>query len=120
MSTVGSTIRAYRKVHETVEVCDHNEKHRVPWYAVKTLTVMEVRNEVVPFCDYLHEDSRGDVLYAVDAQGRSYRKEPHWDGPRATLWVLQVATDYGERVALDQYPKAQFARDAYGRELVIS
>jgi hypothetical protein len=57
------------------------------------------------------------VLYASDAQGREYRKEPHWDGPRASAW-LRINQEYGgNRLAFTQYPRPIFSRDLAGRPL---
>jgi hypothetical protein len=112
---VGDQVVVYGKVRQDQEVCDHGEKHWVPVYSVKRLTITAVRQEMVTALAYTH-DAVGDVLYATDAQGREYRKEPHWDGPRATLW-LRLGT--GWPVCFTQYPTKMFSRDLAGRPLVI-
>jgi hypothetical protein len=112
---VGDVVTVYNEVDRRDEVCDLGQKHRVPIYMVKRLTITSIQSELVKFLHYT-EDGYGDVLYAVDAQGRGYRKEPHWDGPRASLWV-RAKTPYGQQVTFDQYPLHTFSRDLAGRPL---
>jgi|SRR4051812_14472125 hypothetical protein len=110
---VGDQVVVYNQVREVEEVCDHGEKHRVPVYSVKRLTITDIRQEMVTALAYTH-DAMGDVLYAVDAQGRKYRKEPHWDGPRASVWLRIMCRTY-----FSQYPRKVFSRDVTGRVLVL-
>jgi len=108
---VGDVVTVYFIADERKEVCDHGVTHKVPIYEVKKLTITEVRRELVPFLNYT-SDGEGDVLYATDRQGRTYRKQPHWDGPRATQWVREKGCrNY------DQYPRRVFSRDITGRVL---
>ena len=115
---VGDQVVVYDRVREVEEVCDRGEKHRVPVYSVKRLTITAIRQEMVEALAYTH-DAMGDVLYATDAQGREYRKRPHWDGPRASLWVRLNQEYSGERRSFTQYPTRKFSRDMAGRPLVI-
>jgi hypothetical protein len=113
---VGDVVTVYNKIRDLDEVCDHGEHHTVPVYVVKRLTITDIRMELVKALHYT-SDGYGDVLYASDAQGREYRKEPHWDGPRATMW-LRINQEYGgNRLAFTQYPRPIFSRDAAGRPL---
>lgn len=113
---VGDTVTVYDKTHTNKELCDHHVTHNVPVYAVKKLTISEIRSELVIALHYT-QDGYGDVLYAVDAQGREYRKAPHWDGPRASVWVrFQPALN--ERKTFDQYPPKVYSRDLTGRGFI--
>jgi hypothetical protein len=119
MVTVGDQVTVYHKIRDLDEVCDHGEHHLVPVYEVKKITITSVQKELVQALHYT-SDGIGEVLYAEDAQGRQYRKQPHWDGPRATLWLREPSRPY-ERVkaAFDQYPRPVFSRDAAGRPLLL-
>ena len=114
----GDRVTVYSQVREDVEVCDHGEKHRVPIYLVKKLTITDIRSEFIKGLTFVG-DGWGDVLYARDAQGRTYRKPPHWDGPRATLWVRGVGAqrEFLKHMTFSQYPTSKFSRDAFGRPL---
>lgn len=115
---IGDRVTVYRKVEDRIEECDRHYKHTVPIYMVKRLTITDIRTELVYKLHYTH-DGMGDVLYAVDVQGREYRKRPHWDGPRASLWVRLNQEYSGERLAFDQYPMHRFSRDLAGRPLFL-
>ena len=113
---IGDRVTVYHQVREDVEVCDHGEKHRVPILMVKKLTITDVRSEFVKALNYV-SDGFGDVLYATDAQGRTYRKQPHWDGPRASVWVRATNRYQQHCLTFSQYPTHKFSRDAFGRPL---
>jgi hypothetical protein len=106
---VGDVLKVYGRVRDRdhEETCSHGYKHRVTVYIVKRIRVVNVRSEWVQALNYV-SDGFGDVLYAVDTQGRTYRKEPHWDGPRASLWVRT------DKQAFDQYPMHRLSRDLAG------
>jgi hypothetical protein len=110
---VGDTVTVYHEVRKDPERCDHGDTHMVPIYEVKRLTIVEIRREMITALNY-DSDGMGDVLYAKDTQGRIYRKQPHWDGPRATVW-LRIAP--GKLKTFDQYPRVTFSRDITGRRL---
>jgi hypothetical protein len=114
---IGYTFKVYRKVDEREETCSHGTIHRVPIYSVKRLTIVRIESEMIKALHYTH-DGYGDVLYATDAQGREYRKEPHWDGPRATLWV-RTEPVYGRGVTFTQYPTNKFSRGLDNRPLSL-
>jgi hypothetical protein len=107
---VGDVVTVYMMACTRNEVCDKGITHNVPIYWVKRIKVVLISSELVKGLNYV-SDGMGDVLYATDAQGRQYRKQPHWDGPRATLWVRE------DRAVFDQYPTRMFSRDLYGRPL---
>ena len=115
---IGDTVNVYRQVDERTEVCSHGTAHRVPIYSVKRLTIVKVEREWIKALLYT-EDGWGDVLYATDAQGREYRKEPHWDGPRATMWVRTKPTELGTVLTFTQYPTKKFSRGLDNRPLSL-
>jgi hypothetical protein len=115
---VGDVVTVYNEVRRVDEMCDHGCKHAVPIYEVKRLTITDIQQEPIKALHYTH-DGIGEVLYATDAQGREYRKQDHWDGPRATVW-LRINQEYsGARKTFTQYPTVKFSRDITGRVLTI-
>jgi hypothetical protein len=114
---VGDQVTAYYKVDTVKEKCDHGGTHNVPVYIVKRLTITHIVKEMITALHYTH-DGVGDVLYAIDRQGRSYRKEPHWDGPRATGWITKT-NGFGARpYYFDQFPMKVYSRDLTGRGFI--
>lgn len=109
---VGDTVKVYRHIRDEKETCSYGVRHTVPIYEVKFLTITHVNQESIPYLYYTH-DGIGSVYYALDYQGRSYRKTDHWDGPRATLW-RRIFDD----MAFDQYPMKKFSRDLTGRGFI--
>lgn len=114
---VGDVVTVYDCVGEQPEVCELGTVHVVPIYEVKRITIVEIKSELVKGLNYV-SDGMGDVLYATDAQGRQYRKQPHWDGPRASLWVRNWLVP-GRFRTFTQYPTVKFSRDVTGRVLTI-
>lgn len=118
---VGDVVTVYRRRDTREERCECcGEKRFVPWYEVKRIRVIKVKSEQVADLYYGHPaQGFGDVLYAVDAQGRTYRKQPHWDGPRASLWLRRPIVDpWGlAGIGFDQYPTHKFSRDLFGRPI---
>lgn len=109
----GDRIKVYHRVRYQSETCPTCQaRSSVAVCEVKFITVTHSAIEFVKAlnCD---TDGYGTVLYAVDAQGRKYRKAPHWDGPRATLWMRQDGKPF------DQYPPKTFSRDINGRVLSL-
>jgi len=113
---VGDVVTVYNQIRMEPERCDRGTVHMVPIYEVKRITITDIRNELVKGLNYV-SDGMGDVLYATDAQGREYRKRPHWDGPRASVWVRLNQEYSGKRKTYTQYPTMKFSRDLTGRRL---
>lgn len=109
---VGDTVKGYRRVRTDTEACSYGMNHVVPIYEVKRLTITHIVQEMIPWLKFTY-DGVGSVYYAVDYQGRQYRKTDHWDGPRATLWVR-----YGDNKSFDMYPMKRFSRDLTGRGFI--
>lgn len=110
---IGDIVLVYNQVRKQSEICEFGEKHSVPIYEVKRIRIVDVRQEKIIALHYTH-DGVGSVYYAKDAQGRMYRKQDHWDGPRASFWS-RGAGDY--RKTFTQYPSRRFSRDITGRSL---
>lgn len=104
---VGQSFMVYQLIKRGEERCNLGHLHEVPTYRPKRIWIFQIVPEFITALHYTH-DGIGDVLYAQDAQGRVYRKEPHWDGPRATGWVC-------EGRYFDQYPSPRPSRDVTGR-----
>jgi hypothetical protein len=113
---IGDVVKVYNLIGEQPEPCDHNAVHVVPIYEVKRITITGIRQEPIKALHYTH-DGIGEVLYATDAQGRMYRKQAHWDGPRASVWVRIPTTPGGKVRTFTQYPTVKFSRDILGNSL---
>jgi hypothetical protein len=74
----------YRRVNTTSLKCDLGCEHRAYVYARKHLRITHRVRTPIFYGDI--PQGTGVTLYALDYQGRSYRKAPHWDGPRASNW----------------------------------
>lgn len=112
---VGDRVTVYRKVGTVKEMCDRGVTHNVPVYSIKFLTITHVAKEMIVALNYT-SDGIGNVYYALDAQGRSYSKKDHWDGPRASGWIRTDA--YVEKKFFDQYPPKVYSRDLTGRGFI--
>lgn len=106
---IGDRVRVYRQIDWVQRDCEYGSQHTVTIYAPKTLTITDIKVELVKWLDYI-ADAHGEVYYAQDHQGRQYRKEPHWDGPRATSWVRE------DGLPFTQYP-ASNAEDHLGNKI---
>lgn len=116
---VGDRVTVYKKVREQEETCSHGEKHRVPVYLVKRITIERIEKKLITALHYTH-DGIGNVYLARDAQGREYRTQDHWDGPRSTVWVrTDMCAGQAVRQAFTRYPMRCFSRDVFGRALTI-
>jgi len=93
----GRTVTVYHKATEYVgilpffgllstEVCNLGCKHKVEFYEVKRITVVDIVDEFIKALNYT-SDGTAPVLYAKDTQGRIYRSAPGWDWAVGRNWT---------------------------------
>lgn len=87
----------YRRDLDTKITCSLGLSHQVTYHEVKKITQTDTRTEFIPWLYYDH-GGMGEILIAVDYQGRIYESKPTYDG--YISWVRDDGKVFFNRPAL--------------------